>query len=107
MAHQQLTGHKREVGFARDYFNACNDAARALAQLAEIFHVDEAGRLQGLPPDEIEVGQFDNGGDILRMPSGTVYRQLSVRRIDVMDGIVALKAGLRALEKNAVRTESG
>jgi len=97
IAHYELTGKKREGLMARDYFTALSTTAAQLAQVADIYHINESGRLLRVPTEDLQAGTVSNGGDVLVMPSGFVYRGLSMRRIDVMDAIIALREAHKAL----------
>lgn len=91
VAYHQLTGRKREAMPAWDYFLAVGDTARALAHICDLYYLNDTNRLLRVPTEDVARGTFDNSGDILHMPGGTVYRRLSVRRADLLDAIAALK----------------
>ena len=97
----ELTGLARNAVRAPYYFKLLDQAARELASLAEVFYVDEAGKPALLDAETLAAGAFENGGDVLRLPSGKALRSLSVRRVDVLraisDGEVAPTRRLIAL----------
>lgn len=97
IVHHELTGRDRQSMPAKDYFEAMNETARNLAGVADIYYVNEARRLLRVPGEDLRAGEIANGGDVLRMPNGFVYRELSMRRAEVMDATVALKLAKRAL----------
>jgi hypothetical protein len=106
IAHHELTGKKREAMLAKEYFDALTAAAAQLAHVADVYHVNEAGRLLRVPTEDLLAGTIANGGDILRMPNGFVYRALSMRRADVMDAISALKSAQAAIRQGAEHIEN-
>ena len=107
IAHHELSGRKREAMLAADYFNALNDAAAQLAHVADIYYVNEAGRLLRVPAEDVQAGTVANGGDVLQMPNGFVYRALSMRRIDVMDAIAALRVAQKTLQQQQASPVQG
>jgi hypothetical protein len=98
LVYHQLTGKTREMGTAADYVVAMNTTALALSQIADIYHVNPAGRLSRIPAEELALGAFEGSGDVYRTRSGNEYSPLSMRRIDVLDAITTLKKARAAID---------
>lgn len=75
---------------------ALNDAALALAQIADIYYENDAHRILRIPDDELGSGLFDGGAKIFRSSGGQEFNGLSMRRIDLMHAIEVLAAASRA-----------
>jgi hypothetical protein len=70
--------------------------ARAISRACPIFSTTEDGRLLRISLFDLSEGVFNHGGAKLRLPNGTVYCRLSVRRDDVLSAVDALKkAGVK------------
>lgn len=65
--------------------------AFALSQVADIYYV-EADRLVPVPAADLAHGSFEESGATFRAASGRVYGPLAMRRGDLMEAIVILKA---------------
>ena len=89
-AHQELTQQPRSSMFGPRYIAALTRAATQLAQVVDVYHVVQ-GKLLRIPDEVLRSGVFHDGGNLLRTASGEVYRALSVRRIDVMEGLEILR----------------
>jgi hypothetical protein len=77
---------------------ALDDAALALAQISSIYYTDDAGHLMPIPETDLASGHFQSGAKSLKAADGTVYRSLSMRRIDVMRAVEVLKKASFALK---------
>lgn len=90
-------------GYEHQYGAALNGAALALSQVADVYHIDE-GKLLRIPSEElIARGVFEDSGATYRVPSGRVYRSLSMRRIDVMQALSILSKARAAIDKARVK----
>lgn len=81
---------------------ALNDAALALAQIADVYYENDQGRILRIPDGDLRSGLFYEGAKTFRSSSGHEYRALSMRRIDVMHAIEVLgdaNEALRAMEQ--------
>lgn len=106
IAHYELTGRKREAYKAQEYFAAVAEVAAQLVQVADVYYINEAGRLLRVPSEDVAAGKVINGGDVLAMPNGFTYRGLSMRRSDVMDGIAALKGARALMSSQEAKTQA-
>jgi hypothetical protein len=68
-----------------------HSVAKALSNVCPIFTTADDGRLLRVSMFDLSDGAFDHGGAILRLPTGTVYRRLSVSRDDLHAAITVLK----------------
>src|ERR1051325_10416949 len=82
VVHNDLTRQSRNSMRGPDYIAALNRAAAALSQVADIYHLNDERRLLRIPEEDLVSGSFEDGGNVLRAPSGKIYKALSVRRID-------------------------
>ena len=76
---------------------ALNDAALALAQIADVYHENEAGHVLRIPDEALRNGQFEEGAKIYRTHAGEKFATLSMRRIDLMYAIEVLHKASRAI----------
>lgn len=76
---------------------ALDDAALALAQISDIYYENELGHVMRIPDDDLRSGLFHDGAKVFRTSGGTVFNNLSMRRIDVMYAIEVLGKAHRAL----------
>ena len=76
---------------------ALNDAAFALAQIADVYHENEAQHLLRIPDEALRAGQFEGGGKIYRTRAGETFERISMRRIDLMYAMEALRKANRAI----------
>ena len=76
---------------------ALNDAALALAQIADIYYENPAHRILRIPGEELRSGLFEGGAKTFRSSGGEEFRVLSMRRIDLMHAMEVLSAAGRAL----------
>jgi hypothetical protein len=97
LLHHEITGVDRAGRRPDDYLVALNTAAHALSQVSDLYYVNPHGRLLRVPSEDVAGGKFEGGGDVLKTVSGTVYRSLSMRRVDVIDGIKILKQAHAAI----------
>lgn len=81
-----------------EYITALTEAAVRLAQVVDVYYVFQ-GKLMRVPEEELAHGQFADGGNIFRADSGVIYKSLSVRRVDVLEGIEVLRKAQEALEE--------
>lgn len=70
---------------------ALASTAFALSQVADICSVEE-GRLVPIPAADLAHGAFEDSAASFRAASGRVYAPLAMRRGDLMEAIVILKA---------------
>ena len=76
---------------------ALNDAAFALAQLADVYHENEAGHVLRIPDEALHKGQFEEGAKTYRTRAGQTFTGLTMRRIDLMYAMEALREASRAV----------
>lgn len=76
---------------------ALNDAAFALAQIADVYHENEARHVLRIPDEALHNGQFEEGAKIYRTRAGETFTRLSMRRIDLMYAMEALRNASRAI----------
>lgn len=93
-----LTRARRDAMRGPEYLAALTRAATRLAQLADVYCVAR-GKLTRIPDDELVDGVFEDGGNLFRAASGAVYKSLSVRRVDVLEGIEVLRKAQEALDE--------
>ena len=74
-----------------------NDAALALAQIADIYYENDAGRILRIPDEDLRNGLFTDGAKTFASTTGHEYRGLSIRRIDVMHAMETLEKADQAL----------
>lgn len=88
---------------------AFNDAALALAQLADVYYENHEGRILRIPDRDLRSGLFYEGARTFKSTSGHEYRVLSMRRIDVMHAIEVLGDANEAVKamKQISRAEGG
>jgi hypothetical protein len=91
LVYHHITGKTRTIASGPDYETALADTAIALSQVADIYYVNAEGRLLRIPEDELANGKFERAGDIYRARSGQVYRDVMLRRVDVMDAVAILR----------------
>jgi hypothetical protein len=70
---------------------ALASTAFALSQVADIYYLED-GRLVPIPGRDLALGAFEESGASFRAASGRVYKSLAMRRGDLMEAIVILKA---------------
>ena len=87
LVHQQLAPGM----IGDDYREALERTALALSHLADIFYVDEQGRLKRIPDAVLAAGVFLNGAKAFRSTAGALYQSLSMRRGDVAEAIAILR----------------
>jgi hypothetical protein len=87
LVHQQLAPGM----IGDDYREALERTALALSHLADIFYVDEHGRLKRIPDAVLAGGVFLNGAKAFRSAGGVLYQSLSMRRGDVVEAISLLR----------------
>jgi hypothetical protein len=97
LLHHEITGRDRPAGRSEDYVVALNTAAHALSQVSDLYYVNADGRLLRVPSEDLAGGKFEGGGEVMKTVSGALYRSLSMRRVDVIDGIKILKQAHAAI----------
>lgn len=106
VVHHALTRQARASMRGADYLEALNKAATALAQVADIYcRAGPLGRLLRIPEEELAGGRFEDGGNLFHAATGTVYKALMVRRVDVLAGLEVLRRAQKALETAAAPGE--
>src|SRR5436853_355797 len=98
VVHHELTHADRSSMRGPEYLAALNRAASALAQVTDLYYVNDAGKLLRVPEEDMPGASFEDGGNLLRSAAGTLYRGLSVRRIDAIQGVEVLKKAHEALD---------
>jgi len=96
LVHSELTRQGRFSLRAPEYIQALTQSAAELAQVVDIYHVMN-GKLLRVPEEELANGSFADGGNLFRAATGQVYKSLSVRRIDVLEGLELLRAAHKAI----------
>ena len=91
LVYHQITGNTRTSASGPEYETALADTAIALSQVADLYYLNAQGRLQRIPEDDVALGKFERAGDIYRSRSGQIYRDVMLRRADVMDAVVILR----------------
>lgn len=76
---------------------ALNDAALALAQIADVYYEHQAGRILRIPDQDLRSGLFSDGAKTFKSTAGREFKRLSMRRIDVMHAIGVLEKGSQAV----------
>ena len=76
---------------------ALNDAAFALAQIADVYHENEARHVLRIPDEALRDGHFEGGAKSYRTRAGETFTRLSMRRIDLMYAMEALRKASRAI----------
>ena len=76
---------------------ALNDAAFALAQIADVYHENEAAHVLRIPDEALHNGQFEGGAKIYRTRAGQRFTGLSMRRIDLMYAMEVLRKASQAM----------
>lgn len=75
---------------------ALNDAALALAQIADIYYENHARSILRIPDEDLRSGLFEGGAKAFRSSSGHEFTALSMRRIDLMHAMEVLATAARA-----------
>jgi hypothetical protein len=75
---------------------ALNDAALALAQIGDIYY-ENAGRILRIPDDDLRSGLFSDGAKTFKSTTGSEFKELSMRRIDVMHAMEVLEKSSQAV----------
>ena len=86
-----VTGNDRALD------RALNDAALALAQIADVFYENEAGHVLRIQEVDLQNGRFEEGAKIYRTRAGQAFTTLSIRRIDLMYAMEVLHKASRAI----------
>ena len=73
-----------------------NDAALALAQIADIYYENHAHSILRIPDDDLRSGLFEGGAKSFRSSGGREFKTLSMRRIDLMHAMEVLATASRA-----------
>jgi hypothetical protein len=72
------------VRSALELDRALNDAALALAQIADIYYENHAGQILRIPDEDLRSGLFGDGATTFKSSAGHEFNALSMLRIDVM-----------------------
>ena len=75
---------------------ALNDAALALAQISKIYY-ENAGRILRIPDDDLRSGLFSHGAKTFKSTAGSEFKELSMRRIDMMRAMEVLEKNIQAV----------
>ena len=100
VVHNELTRTGRFAMRGPEYIAALTAGATRLAQVVDVYYVSK-GKLMRIPDEELADGHFEDGGNLFRAASGAVYKSLSVRRGDVLEGIEVLRRAQEALSEAA------
>lgn len=73
------------------YGRALNDAAMALAQVADVYCRGARGRILRVPDEDLAAGRFENRARVFRTADGRTYENLFVRRGEMVEAIGALR----------------
>jgi len=92
----QISG-KRAAKDDHELDQALNDAAFALAQIADIYYENDKSHVLRIPDDDLYAGSFEGGAKTFKTASGQAYTALSMRRIDVMYAVEVLEKAHGAL----------
>ncbi len=76
---------------------ALNDAAFALAQIADVYYENEVGHVLRIPDEDLRDGHFGEGAKIFRTRAGRTFTMVSMRRIDLMYAMQVLHRASRAI----------
>ena len=98
LVYHHITGRTRTTASGQEYEAALADTAIALSQVADIFYVNGQGRMTRIPEDELMLGRFERAGDNYRTQSGQVYRDVMLRRADVMDAVIILRKARETID---------
>lgn len=85
---------------------ALNDAALALAQIADVYYENDKGHLLRIQDDDSHAGTFEDGAKTFRTAAGQTYTALSMRRIDIMYALDVLEKASHALHSAEGRLAS-
>jgi hypothetical protein len=88
----------------RDLERSLNDAALALAQIADIYYENESGHVLRIPDSDLQDGRFEGGAKLFRSSGGQTFQGLTMRRIDVMYAMEVLGKAHDAL--NAINAKA-
>jgi hypothetical protein len=91
LLHNERTGRSRASMRGPDYLARLNEAAKALSEVVDVYHVAE-GRLVLIPRETLARGAIQDGGNILRGADGSLYQRLVVRRGQAIAAITVLAA---------------
>jgi hypothetical protein len=81
------------------YARALNDAAMALAQVADVYYRDARGRILRLPDEDLGAGRFEKRARVFRTTDGRAYENLCMRRGEMVDAILALRKARDAFSR--------
>jgi hypothetical protein len=93
--HDRVSAGPDSAGLER----ALNDAALALAQVADIYHENQLGHVLRIPEEDLRSGLFEQGATVFKCANGAVYQKLSMRRIDLMYAMEVLRNAGQALNR--------
>ena len=83
----------RRLGGSDDGASAdFESTALALSHLADIYHVDPAGKVAKVPRADLSLAEFTDGGDACCTPAGARYTSLALHRADLQDAILILSS---------------
>lgn len=95
LLHHERTGRSRSSMRGAEYLAMLNDAARALSEVLDVYHVAD-GKPALITRDRLAGAVFQDGGNILRAADGSVYQRLAVRRGQAIAAITVLAAARAA-----------
>ena len=98
LVYHNITGKTRTAASGQEYEGALADTAIALSQVADLYYTNAQGRLTRIPEDDLVLGRFERAGDQFRTHSGQVYRDVMLRRADVMGAVVILRKGRETID---------
>jgi hypothetical protein len=88
MTYHQLNGAR--VNSPEFYTRALNESALALAQMLDVYYVNEHGQCVKIPTDDLRQGVFERGATELVV--GTrVYARLCILRDDFSEAVMSLQ----------------
>lgn len=101
----ELTRRSRFAVRGDHYIRDLNEAAAEMARIVDVYYLNDQRRLVRIETDEITAGEFIDGGNLLRLPSGTVYKSLTVLRLQAIEAMEAIRESRRAVDAAALERE--
>ncbi|HEX2649164.1 MAG TPA: hypothetical protein VHN19_04405 [Burkholderiales bacterium] len=98
LVYHNITGTTRTTASGQEYEAALADTAIALCQVADVYYTNTEGRLTLIPEDDLMHGRFEHAGDDFHARSGQIYRNIMLRRSEVMDAVVILRKARETID---------
>jgi hypothetical protein len=90
-AYYQVAGRTPKQGSVAHLDKVLNNVARAITNVAPVYVADGLTQRQ-IEPIELLHSSFRRGATVLTLKDGTELRGITVRRIDVREAVMILKA---------------